>query len=374
MGKDTDNLVNNLFDGVNDKFNQDHLSSFIKHIDANLRSVDFGKWLYQYKGLGLQKVIEGKLQQSENHRSVGDQEVLKNTFEGIELLYNNNHERTKQYIRKEGEDTYYLKNRWGGEKYFIKDNGDGTYSTNFEFYHGEDGKWHQVNKLNTNYSDLNRLVKEIVSRYYNEMVFFTIKNEQDLKKFLTQNSEILKDKILSLPEEEIISFVEHSTKMSEIGENTEKDIVVKIRKKWGDEAIIWSGGNGDIIDMLLGIDIILLRDGKANTLQAKTRLPNDLSNEMERYPYIDFFAGNRGGELVVVRAKEQQQLKKDKQDNKTKIVELVKQYEGDNSFMLNLRDFAKEKGYLSDKQLNIAKRILNLRENITEYVDKLLDL
>ena len=356
MGKSIDIFINNLFEGVNDDFNKTHLDEFNKQIDGLIRDRIFGFWLYKKNGLGLQKTIESRLQQSENHKSVADQKVLSNTFDGIELLYNNKHEKTKEYIKKDG-DTFFLKNRWGQENFFIKNNGDGTFTTNFEFYHDNENNWHQVNKLNTNYSDINRLLKYIINDNYSEMVFITIKNNEQLKKFLIQNIEKIKDIILNISDEKIISFIEFSTKTSEIGEISEKNVVTKLKEEWGDDNVIWSGGNGDILDMILGIDIIVLKDGKVNTVQVKTTLSKDITEEMKRYPYIDFFAGKRDGVITIVK----RLTDVDKKELNDDFLNTIKNYKGENDFLKKLSDFANSKGYLSPKQTTIAKNILNTK-------------
>lgn len=375
INKHLDKFIENLFEGEEEQSDNNILNDFNKKIDALLNNSKFGKWLYKKNGLGLQKVIEGRIEQFDSHKSIEDQDVLKNTFTGIELLYKYDHEKTKQFIRKDDENKFFLKNKWGGEKYFIKDNGDGTFSTNFEFYHGSDNKWHQVNKLNTNYSDINRLVKKIVNENHSEMVFSkNIKNEDALMSFLIENSEIIKDKIISMEEKDIINFVEFSTKMSEIGELTEKSVINKIQEKWGDSATIWSGGNGDMLDMLLGIDVILVRNGKVSTIQVKTKLPKDLKSEMVDYPYIDFFAGKVDNNLVVVDRNDIKKTEELETEINNRVMELVRNYEGENSFINNIKDFLKEKNYLSPKQVETAKRILNLREDISEYVNNLFNI
>ena len=127
-----------------------------------------------------------------------------------------------------------------------------------------DGQWHFVNKLNTNYTDISELITEIIIRMgkINETFDFLNKKptEDDLKFFLTKSikpnfkkfiDEYFKDKL------EILEFTRNSQYNTEVGEKAESRIEELLEKNGF--KILYRGGNGDLVDMIFGADIIAER-------------------------------------------------------------------------------------------------------------------
>ena len=160
-----------------------------------------------------------------------------------------------------------------------------------------DGKWHFVNKLNTNYTDISELITEIIVRMgkINETFDFLNKkpSENDLKMFLTKSikpnfkkfiDEYFKDKM------EILDFTRNSQYNTEIGERAE-DIIEELLENNGFN-ILYRGGNGDLVDMIFGADIIAERfDYGIVLIQVKLSGPN--WDSLGRYK-VDFIGIGNG--------------------------------------------------------------------------------
>jgi hypothetical protein len=143
-----------------------------------------------------------------------------------------------------------------------------------------DGKWHFVNKLNTNYTDISELITEIIVRMgkIEETLDFLNRRpkEDDLKVFLLKSvkpnfkrfiDEYFKDKL------EILEFTRNSRYNTEIGEKAE-DRIEKLLESNGFK-ILYRGGNGDLVDMIFGADIIAERfDYGIVLVQVKSSGPN----------------------------------------------------------------------------------------------------
>lgn len=132
-------------------------------------------------------------------------------------------------------------------------------------------EWDPVNKLDTNYSDLAVLITDIVE----QSKTFTV---EDLLNDLSEgNTNILQDVVDTVgnyPEilyDRFISdsdlYTTQSLYYSLQGEEVE-DFVLESMLDCGWE-LIHQGGGGDIIDVFLGIDLIMEKNGELKTIQCK---------------------------------------------------------------------------------------------------------
>jgi len=152
----------------------------------------------------------------------------------------------------------------------------------------EDGLWHYINKLNTNYADLAELLTELFIRggVADKLVN---KNKLGLKKYL----ESIKGKLIGVLDryfslDEYKEFIRNSKHLSKKGEQAEDD-VKKVLEKVGMETL-YEGGHGDFIDMLYGIDLIMNYKGKTHLIQVKNTEGQALkSAEYSKYRKLDYF-------------------------------------------------------------------------------------
>jgi hypothetical protein len=142
-----------------------------------------------------------------------------------------------------------------------------------------DGEWHYVNKLNTNYSDTSELLTTIIEKMgkMDEVYNWLIKdpNPERVKNFLLKSikpniskflNTTFKDKI------EILQFTRNSKNNTEIGDAAESKIESILEKNGFN--ILYRGGNGDLVDMIFGADIIAERFDKGIVLiQVKSSGP-----------------------------------------------------------------------------------------------------
>jgi hypothetical protein len=114
------------------------------------------------------------------------------------------------------------------------------------------------------------------------------KNDLGLKTYLKSIKEKLSrvlDKYISL--DEYKTFVRNTKYRSQIGEKAENDV-----KKILDKAeikTVYQGGDGDFIDMIFGIDLIVNDGGGIYTIQVKSSEDQaKKSVESKRYGKVDF--------------------------------------------------------------------------------------
>ena len=247
-----------------------HFEGNPKHKELCFNLYTLGTFLY--KDLGLKNIINQKI------RLMGDVKDLNEKYqEALELVYN-----TGRFddIRKE----------------------DGKYYTNklvdVSTLYDEGGAWHYVNKLNTNYADLAELLTELFIRG-NIADKLSNKNKLGLKKYLSSIKNKLinvLDKYISL--DEYKSFIRNSKHLSQKGEQAEDD-VRKILESFGMKTL-YTGGHGDFIDMLYGIDLIMDYKGKNYLIQVKNTEDQALkSAEYPRYRKLDYFAAPTNFGIII---------------------------------------------------------------------------
>ena len=247
-----------------------HFSSNPKHKELCFNLYTLGTFLY--KDLGLKNIINQKI------RLMGDVKDLNEKYqEPLELVYN-----TGRFddIRKE----------------------DGKYYTNklvdVSTLYDEGGAWHYVNKLNTNYADLAELLTELFIRG-NIADKLSSKNKLGLKKYLSS----IKDKLINVLDkyislDEYKSFIRNSKHLSQKGEQAEDD-VKKVLENFGMKTL-YTGGHGDFIDMLYGVDLIMDYKGKNYLVQVKNTEDQALkSAEYPRYRKLDYFAAPTNFGIII---------------------------------------------------------------------------
>lgn len=172
----------------------------------------------------------------------------------------------------------------------------------------EEGNWHPVNKLNTNYSDIARLLTTVFTRM--KMPdgvrtvadkIYSIDNEEQLKDLLLRFSNSKDDLIGKfINDDELKTFIENNRKntiIGDISENKVKDILESKGMK-----SLYQGGDGDFIDILYGIDLIMESDNKIYLVQVKTR-PDDAKKAFKEssrnnYKKIDWFCSPYGKSVI----------------------------------------------------------------------------
>lgn len=144
-----------------------------------------------------------------------------------------------------------------------------------------EGKWHPVNKLNTNPDDLIELFTDLLFESYEtndfvkEILEYISKNYKDvkgIKNLFSANTENIQKLFIDryqLTPTDLYGYVTNNIKLSKIGEAVENEVrELFIDNGW---KLIYQGGNGDFIDMMFSVDLIMeTPEGKIKTIQVKT--------------------------------------------------------------------------------------------------------
>ena len=269
------------------------------------RLSSFTYWLYDEKFLGLQKVIddilkplETKLSEEEKNKHIFGANVLRSNGKITESQYNN-------FIDK-------LSNR---TLIYTDENGDID----------PKGKWHYVNKLNTNYYDLAELLTELLIRSYNNN---SVVSESIIRSLIGKSSDdetknvLLKHKH-KLPQlfndylkspQELLKFTNAIQRTSMMGEKLEDDIVKRLTDIGYD--VIYQGGNGDYIDMVYSIDFIIKGKDKVYTVQSKTtqnqvdKFINDIGRGKYKEVDLLIYPSNTKYKIFMVKDKVTKEIEK----------------------------------------------------------------
>lgn len=173
-----------------------------------------------------------------------------------------------------------------------------------------DNKWHPVNKLNTNYLDLSVLLTDIIEKLFYD-------NDPKIKNFIKPIYDIMIDDIkkgllLLKPRlqniikyyfidngnglEDFLKYTKYIEINSKIGEDFENKVITYFKNKKFE--IKYYGGNGDYIDMIFGIDIIVYREDYGyKTIQIKSYLPNNKDFE---YYDVDWIVTKNNNDIIVI--------------------------------------------------------------------------
>jgi hypothetical protein len=238
-----------------------------QNLCSNLNSL--GKFLYSEDGLGLQRIIDFKTNQMKKLVDLNNQYQ-----EPLAILWETgkyNQSGRYDYISKEND--YYQNEAMKSVNRVYDDN----------------GKWDSINKLNTNYSDLAELLTELFIRG-NMVGTLKDKNALGLRKYLISIKDKLErviDKYIKL--DEFKSFVRNTKHLSKIGEKAENDVKNILTKAQIDT--VYQGGDGDFVDMIFGVDLIVNSGGEVYTIQVKSNeIQAKESRGLKKYGKIDFTA------------------------------------------------------------------------------------
>jgi hypothetical protein len=210
-------------------------------------------WLSRNNGLGLQSVIGSMIESLKTN--ISNEEIQKYTT-GADLLKSTGKISDSAYNR------------------FIDD----LPNKNLVYV---DGKWHPVNKLNTNYSDLAKLLTDLLFKSKNNgrpaatEIIDTIENtndENEVKNILLKykdNMRGLFSQYIKSPEE-LLGYTDNIKRNSEWGERIENEVVNILLSIPGYE-LLYQGGDGDFVDMVFSTDLIFKSPrNEVKTIQVKS--------------------------------------------------------------------------------------------------------
>ncbi len=246
-----------------DDLNYERCSKFNKGSDEYVLCYNLYKMgSFLYRDLGLKDIINQKLS------LMGEIQDLNDRYQKpLELLI-----KTRKYPNIKQENNYFYLDRL----------------SKVNTVYNIDGEWDYINKLNTNYADLAELLTELFIR--GKMVDNLVsKNSLELKNYLLS----IKNKLLGVLDkyfmlDEYKEFVRNTKNLSKKGEKAEED-VYKVLEKFG-MTLLYRGGNGDFIDMIFGIDLIMGYKNKIYTIQVKNTEEQVIKAQKEdRYKKIDYF-------------------------------------------------------------------------------------
>jgi len=239
-------------------------------------------WLYKSDGLGMMNIIDSIFEENNWRQRISQESILKFN-RGLDILrqssmsqYNINKQLQRKLPSGINNATAVLEN----------------------------GEWHLVNKLNTNYSDLADLLSDLILKGKDsnpekgQLIYDSI--IQDPKGGLLRLKPFLKKLLLKyFPTlEDYKSHTKFAKEMSEIGERSEdriRDILIDV----GFE-IKYQGGNGDFIDMLFGTDLICWnKHFGLKTIQVKSSINWD----QVAYYEVDWIGEGRSGKIFDKKTK-----------------------------------------------------------------------
>lgn len=217
-------------------------------------------WLFKPWGLDLRNIIENKIDKLKSEIP----ENLKEKFiKGAELLYSSgkiSEERKNDFIEND------VKN---GRLVYVN------------------GEWQPINKLNTNYYDLGELLTDLLYRggqNVDPIIQSIIENPKNGLTKIKPRLEELINKYFEDPSilNDYTKVTDETSKMGQVAEDKVKNELENLGFK--EEYV---GGNGDLIDMVFGTDLIMSSpEHGLKTIQVK-ETENAFRRE-EKYPYVDW--------------------------------------------------------------------------------------
>jgi hypothetical protein len=216
-------------------------------------------WLYDKDGLDLQSVIDNALDPIKSPFNKEQKEKFK---KGANILFDMG-KITKGHLY-----------------YFIKDRVEGGTIVLI------DGKWIPVNKLNTNTADLAELLTDLLYKSVTAQKIIddiNVNSKEGLlsiKRFLPA----LLNKYFKDPST-LFDYVKNTTFRSNIGEIAENKVKNELENKGFN--LLYQGGEGDLIDMVFGTDLIMSHPEFGNkTIQVKLNEGSWKRNK--EYKYVDW--------------------------------------------------------------------------------------
>ena len=147
------------------------------------------------------------------------------------------------------------------------------------------GEWQPINKLNTNYYDLAELLTDLIYKGGNKSknIIQEIINDPNgaLKKIKPYLERLLTKYFEDV--EELLNYTKNTQRTSAIGESAEQRVKEHLQNKGF--KVEYEGGNGDLIDMVFGTDLIMSHsDFGTKTIQVKA---NEEAYDKD-YEYVDW--------------------------------------------------------------------------------------
>jgi hypothetical protein len=145
------------------------------------------------------------------------------------------------------------------------------------------GEWQPINKLNTNYFDLAELLTELIYKNKNNTTFQAI--IKDPKTTLMRMKSELKKMIEDYFEDPkmLFDYTKNIQRTTQQGESAERRVKEHLQDKGF--KVEYEGGNGDLIDMVFGTDLIMSHpDFGVKTIQVKA---NEKAYDQD-YKYVDW--------------------------------------------------------------------------------------
>ena len=145
------------------------------------------------------------------------------------------------------------------------------------------GEWQPVNKLNTNYFDLAELLTELIYKNKNNSTFQAIIKDPKttLMKMKSELKTMIKD-YFNDPKM-LFDYTKNIQRTTQQGESAERRVKEYLQDKGF--KVEYEGGNGDLIDMVFGTDLIMSHpDFGVKTIQVKA---NEKAYDQD-YKYVDW--------------------------------------------------------------------------------------
>jgi len=257
-----------------------------------------GSWLEDEKGLNLKKVIGDIL--SDIKYNIQEKDIEDN-ITGANTLVSYKKISENQY-------KFFVKYIYDRKLVYVDD--EGNLDPN--------GKWHYVNKLNTNYSDLADLLATYLEKAKNfgspaaAKILNTISNTTDtetIKKVLLKYKGDFKEQLFEKYLEsktDLMKFTKYSIKFSKYGDQMEIDVSKAFEKKG--YKLLYRGGNGNFIDMIFSVDLIMGRAKEAKTIQVKSSESDakkfESKKNKEAVDYLVYPLDNEKFQVIDLRNKE----------------------------------------------------------------------
>jgi hypothetical protein len=145
------------------------------------------------------------------------------------------------------------------------------------------GEWQPINKLNTNYFDLAEILTELIYKNKNNTTFQAIINDPKTT-LMNMKSEIHRmiEEYFDDPKM-LFDYTKNIQRTTQQGESAEQRVKEHLQDKGF--KVEYEGGNGDLIDMAFGTDLIMSHpDFGVKTIQVKA---NERAYDQD-YRYVDW--------------------------------------------------------------------------------------
>jgi len=145
------------------------------------------------------------------------------------------------------------------------------------------GEWQPINKLNTNYYDLAELVTELIYKKKNNNVIQNILRypKNTLMKMKSEIEDMVKEYFED--PKMLHDYTKNIQRTTKLGESAEQKVKEELQDKGF--KVEYEGGNGDLIDMVFGTDLIMSHpDFGVKTIQVKA---NEKAYDQD-YRYVDW--------------------------------------------------------------------------------------